>query len=383
MKSIVILGERYSKNLGDGVICQCVEGLVKKYAREDDSVVCIDLSCRENYGLRNDLDKKWISNCSDKIMSCLLSIPGIQQQFVRKMGKSVYTYWTWERRDRAIVRGICARNHATDVIFAGGELFKDYFLFYMKYFVTEYGKTGSRIWFNACGCDANNTDYVTRAFRKVLGSQTIHRITTRSLPESCKALITPERYSFVPDPAICAADFFEKNPTHEAQVGLGIMAIDDLAEKKDELLAFWSEVVRQLEKMGLSYKLFTNGALEDYQFAQELVAYLNIEEEKLLPQPQTPEGLIRQITAFDEICAFRMHSVIIAYAFQIPFAGFAWDQKIRDFSKYIGQEEQIVDWEKIDAADVVQIMHSCKFIQGKLEQLKSVIYAEFENELGR
>lgn len=374
------MGEKYSKNLGDGVICRCVEGLVRKYAHANDVVVSLDLSCRRDYNRKYAVTEGKFARIIGKFTDRFLSLRVIQRRIKKRMSKGAYMYWTWERHDKKIVKALCKENPADCVIFAGGELFKDYFLWYIQYFVEEYGKRGSRICFNACGCDVNNTPFVTQKFQKVLGHRCVKRVTTRSLPETCSQLINPEQYCFMPDPAICAADFFQASEKMGC-IGLGIMCLDGIHKNKNRLLDFWGNIIAQLETQNFAFKLFCNGDLGDYRFAEELVEHFGLPKDVLLPAPQTPEELVSLITGFDRICSFRMHSLIIAYAFGIPFVGLGWDKKLYDFAEYIHAKGQICNWEKDSPEAVLSKMFHFSIDLSKQSTLKNAIHYEIKTAI--
>lgn len=52
MKKVLLVGEIYSENLGDGVLCQCVEFLIKKYFNKEVMIDYLDLSGRKSYNLK-------------------------------------------------------------------------------------------------------------------------------------------------------------------------------------------------------------------------------------------------------------------------------------------------------------------------------------------
>lgn len=362
MKRIVIFGERYSDNLGDGVICQCMEHLVSSRASEDTIVTVRDLSCREDYDKVFQPKKNLWNKIHCKLLLMVRNNRLFQRILQQKHTVAEYQYiyhnMIWTRRK---VLSWCKENPADLVIFAGGELFKDYFLPFITYLIEGYGKQGAKIYFNACGVDSQNLEYVNRRFSKVLKDKAVCGVTTRSLPETCEKLIDKDNYHFVPDPAICAKQVYQvERKTDTPCIGLGVMAIPDLESKKEQLLTFWSELIQELDKQGVSYRLFCNGEKADYAFAKEVASRAGCGEEKLLPCPGTPEELVGQISGFTGVCAFRMHASIIAYALGIPFVSLAWDQKMHDFGSYTEQTNQVADWEGVSGADVIDRLHQYK-----------------------
>lgn len=379
MKRIVILGEKYSHNLGDGVICQCVEAFIRQNAAEKE-IISLDLSCRKDYDDIYHFPLSGIQRIKNAVNSRFFALGPVKKFIRKKMGEQLYTYWKWYRQQSETVKRLCQTHQADLVVFAGGELFKDYFLFYIRDFVRHYTKQGAKIWFNACGCDSKNIPYVSQHFQKILNNAGVKRVTTRSSAESCCNLIAPSQYMFIPDPVICAASVFERSE-QEHMVGLGIMCLDGISDDREKLLAFWSDVVTQLKEQNIPFKLFCNGADEDFLFAQQLVAYLGLPQDYLLPPPHTPQELVSQITRFERICSFRMHSLIIAYSFGIPFVGLGWDQKLYDFAEYVNLPGQICDWRMEEAKDILKKMFSCQRDEERFVQLQNMIRNEFKSQL--
>ena len=380
MKRIVILGEKYSHNLGDGVICQCVEAFVRQNTADDDKIMSLDLSCRKDYDDAYLFPQGITQRIKASLRSRFFAFSPVKMFIRKQMGEQLYTYWKWYCQQIETVKQLSQIHQADLVVFAGGELFKDYFLFYIRDFVKYYSKQGGKIWFNACGCDRNNTPYVSRHFRNVLKCSSVVRVTTRNSLETCCHLISPSRYTFIPDPVICAASVFQRSE-QEHMVGLGIMCLYGICDDQEKLLAFWKDVVRQLLTKNIPFRLFCNGATEDFAFAQQLLAYLELPEEYLLPAPKTPQELVSLITRFERICSFRMHSLIIAYAFGIPFVGLGWDQKLYDFAEYVNASGQICDWRTEDAKDILEKMFRYQIDQARFSQLQNVIQDEFKRVL--
>ena len=61
MIRILLIGELYSSNLGDGILCECAQSLIKQKIK-DVEIDVIDLSLRENYSNKKEdsLNKKRI-----------------------------------------------------------------------------------------------------------------------------------------------------------------------------------------------------------------------------------------------------------------------------------------------------------------------------------
>lgn len=96
----------------------------------------------------------------------------------------------------------------------------------------------------------------------------------------------------------------------------------------------------------------------------------------IVSNPKNAENLIKTVTGFGGIIAFRMHSQIVAASYGIPIFGFVWDDKIRDFYTKIGMPSNCIEpnyqisWKEIESRlciDGVQLRNSA-IIAGESSQ---------------
>lgn len=98
--------------------------------------------------------------------------------------------------------------------------------------------------------------------------------------------------------------------------------------------AMWGTVPYHKRKI----VVFTNGAIDDYEFA--CFALRSIGKEKLLEKrPTRPVELVDVIATCEYIISFRLHSLILAAAYDIPSIGLVWDSKVTSFFETIKREE--------------------------------------------
>ena len=75
----------------------------------------------------------------------------------------------------------------------------------------------------------------------------------------------------------------------------------------------------------------------------------------IVSNPRNAEELIKIITGFRKIIAFRMHSQIVAVSYGVPSFGFVWDDKIKDFYNKIGMPNNCkkpndpISWREIES----------------------------------
>lgn len=166
----------------------------------------------------------------------------------------------------------------------------------------------------------------------------------------------------VADPALwCSEVYRVKRDLSSQTVGLGV-ARGKLFEdhgvplSKEELLDIWANLMAELESRGIRYKLFTNGLGKDEDFLSELLTYTGKEElrnEITLPMAESSKQLVQYISGFSAVVACRMHANIIAFSLGIPSIGFVWNDKLRYFGESIGCSERFLDYKELKNASFI------------------------------
>lgn len=106
---------------------------------------------------------------------------------------------------------------------------------------------------------------------------------------------------------------------------------------------------------GCDVVFFTNGAVED-QACLEHIRNTLFRAKNRAPdrcsfaaRPNTPQELIALLGTFDAVAAHRLHACITAYALGVPPVGLGWDQKVESFFQMIGREPFFVSAHKENA----------------------------------
>lgn len=322
---ILLVGEYYSENLGDPLLCQTVEKLiVREYPGAQ--IIPFDMSGRigvgEVYQPKTapfwDAVTKWVC---DKFLyyrrgAILRAYDADKERFLR--------VWYSLKELR--------RRHKFDlVIFAGGSLFMDYFAGIINLIIRQFALSRTKVLFHACGMSTLDEDgeYL---LRQVLCSRKVASISLRdsyerfmqTFPVKCPV---EETY----DTALNCSRLYEGTARKNGKLGIGL--IDRCYEQQISL-------IRQCMAAGISWKAFTNGSPYDYDYAVKLLTDAGIPAEELEDylekRPVTPEELIETVTGFEKIIAFRMHCQIVAASFGVPSFGFAWDAKVAEFYEKLG-----------------------------------------------
>lgn len=329
---ILLIGERYSSNLGDGIICEVVESLLQTYYSHSHITVA-DISGRSdyehNFGIKN---KRNVKETTKKIIKKILFKLNIDINNILKLKRKKY------------IKKICRQDYDI-AIFAGGHLLKDTFIPAIEDFTYYLALNKTPIIFNACGA-AKIKDYeLERTLKRILNKDNVVSISIRDDVERVNSLYLKEsNMKALPthDPGIWAKDIYKINKKDSETIGLGIMLVPHI--EKNKIIKFWKEIITALEKESISWRMFCNGSEDDYELAKYILrdmSYSEYEIEDLLDiRPKRPKELVKIISEFNSIISFRLHSHIIAYSLDIPSIAIVWDDKVEFFFEKIGYTDR-------------------------------------------
>lgn len=354
---ILIVGELYSSNLGDGVICENVKSIIENYYEGDNlEIQLADLSCRKGY-----------VNDNYKIER----MKGIKNHIRKLLYKSEYiTYKIQEVKNKKTIKKICGPQHYDIAIFAGGHLIMPYFILRIYDFVKYLSKNGTKIIFNACGVGDIKSPILLYKIKKMFKNRNIIQITSRDNIEKLKTKYLDAKNSIqvgkTYDPAIYTNETYKISKKEESKViGLGIM--DVMSISKEKMLNFWKQIIQEIEKNGYKWQLFCNGSQADYNLACECLKMMNLSNKKqyIADRPVNPKQLVETIAQYNSIISFRLHSHIVAYSLEIPTIAIVWNEKLNFFFRDLEMEDRCLDFNK-----------EAKTIVDKLLEIKKVGYNE-------
>lgn len=358
---IVQFGLRYSPNLGDGVISDCLAyGLSALHPEAQ--IETIDISGRDGYGA-----------VTVKNRALIISILHYLPEFVRhvlakwKLGKlldGVEDQW------RTTLKG------ADLAVVGGGMLFSDASLNFplkiarvCKLLAEEntptavYGVGASRNWSNP-GKAMFQKVFETDLRLVALRDETSRRAWAAQTPV---ASLEP---SLVLDPGLLARDCY--GPVIEATDRIGICVTDPgllghHADREIEggargAVAFYTDLINALIENGHKVTLFTNGAEEDAAAMAQVAAdpsmewHKNIGALSVAPTAQTPKELAHIIGAMKGIIAHRLHACIVAYSYGLPIVGMGWDQKLHSFFALVEAQDHFTDDPEVSGEALAGLM---------------------------
>ena len=348
---ICTINVKYSSNLGDGVIAECLEYAMRRLDPAM-TVDAIDLAGRRGFG-------DGLNRSRARILTVLGGVPQpVRRMLIRGLLSGVARVKLrpgWAEQ----LRGCDA------VVLGGGQLLADADLNFpikvgsclglvsqARLPVAVYGVGVGGTW-SAAG---------RRIFRAAMAKVDIRAFIVRdgasrqrAQQEFGHALDCP--VTICPDPAVLVQEAYAvpgRQPGPVQRIGLcishpGVLRLHaDSGQAAVPAAEFFIGMVRAVVERGLQPVLFTNGAGEDD-------SYLNGE---LLPlfaragllncvtvaaRPRVPRDLVELIASLDAVVAHRLHASIIAYGLRVPHVGLNWDSKVRSFFAEVERAAFVVE----------------------------------------
>lgn len=331
LMKILLIGEIYSNNLGDPLLCESVEKrILEMYPNAE--IVKFDMSGKINY--------------QDRYGSCdgFLNVLGKADKlklYYRLLNNKVLRDSCEKAPQRYISmwRSLCGtlRKHNFDVaVFAGGGVLMDYFSGIIYLIVKRLSLAHIKIIFHACGMGPMNSadEYL---LRKAFLEKNILSISLRdNLTLFRERFPTHAKVFETYDTALGCSLYYAPAEKKTARYGVGLIYKKEFFDEQVNL-------IRQLIQSKADWKAFTNGAVADMAAAKKILREAGMTEseieEHLVNRPTTPEELVETVTQFNGILSFRLHSQIVAASFGIPCYGFVWDSKVSEFFSKLGFSE--------------------------------------------
>lgn len=363
MKKIAVVGLYSIPNMGDKILCEVTQYLVRNISPEVE-IIPVDVCPRyasDYHGLEY-----------------------IKYRFSRKMKTSgekkfkyeddstyryryEYFYW-WLRLNRyykKILKDVDA------IVFAGGGFIK-FRTQGLNYYVEQIIKIAEErnipVMMNGVGIEGySEEDIRCQKLKTAINKNCVKIITTRDDIDILK-----EKYIInkniqtdrVGDPAFWIPECYGVSTGHSKTGVVGINVIRgkvfvDYGNKStfDQLIDFYRSLISSLDALGLDWLLFSNGMKGDQKFGKMLLEELGLEDDnKLLPAPSISEELIDMIKGFDCIFGARLHACITAYSLDIPVVGFIWNEKTRIFSRMIDTPDRFFEEHDLDTNIIAETL---------------------------
>lgn len=330
--NILLIGERFSQNLGDALICETVHKIIKEEFGNDVNITFFDISGKINYSeffqYQTTLKLKIVNWLEYRFPSLLEKI-----SLFCDYKKSRERYL----RSLSLLNQILKTQKFDIAIFAGGQMFLDYFAGLIHCIVKRLSILKIPIVFHACGL-SNLSDNSVKFLKKAFSSKYVKNISVRDSKEKFQSVfgdVATVDKTF--DTALCCSEYYSANIKKFSDYGIGLI---DLFEYRD----LQKQMIEYFLKNHISWKIFTNGSPYDQSLAEGILTELGVEKvdfgKYICDRPRNPVELVETVTGFKRIISFRLHSQIIASSFGIPSYGIVWDEKVRDFYEDINFRER-------------------------------------------
>lgn len=377
---ILLIGERYSSNLGDSVICESVKYIVEK-CNENIEINFADLSCRE------------VMLSESSLIKYLYKIIRFSLRKLRKIGiANIDNYYINTIEYKYLIKSNYRKTKYDLIIFCGGQLFMDHFTYAVKYFMNYSIDASTNVIFNAIGNGMKFDSLTLTEYINIFKNKNIKSISFRDSFDFIKKLNEEYEFNVNPffsfDPALFACEAYGQQPKHVTKInniGLGVINLKDKFLNEHNV-NIWIKLIALLNKGNYCCSIFVNGSNEDFDIAKslyekctEMGLKVNIEE-----QPKSGYELTMMISKFDLFVSYRLHSHIIGYSLNIPSISISWDKKVSDFFAIIDRSEYNFSLQdnEIDIYDSINMM-TLKIPQNdKIVNMKENILKDFKYYLG-
>lgn len=344
---VVLFNVKYSPNLGDGLLSECLERELGR-ALPGCDVVSIDLAGRRHYPLVH-------GRARGAVLALLERCPASLRRLLAGAMLHLLLAFRLRAHYRRALRG------AEAVVLGGGNLFTDAELNFpvkiwgalgeasrksvpVAVFAVGVARTWSRPAARLFGGALGRTAIVAASVRDEKSRETWSshfRGTTAPLPD------------VVVDPGVLASLHFPVALRRKGSRKIGLCVTDPLAVRYHStrasaanLEAWYPAALQSLVAHGFEVALFTNGSPEDR-------GYLYRRFEEWIRRAKGPVTLSRSfddpaaLTTFvsgcDGIIGHRMHACIAAFSFGVPAVGLLWDPKLDSFFDMSGRSAHMLD----------------------------------------
>lgn len=399
---IALLNVKYSPNLGDGLLAECLERELAE-ALGNAEVFSIDLAGREGWddGVADGDDGHGDgNNRRARRLALLERLPGPLRQVVAASALTAFSAFTLRPHVRRALAGCDA------AVIGGGNLLTDADLnFPIKLLgaTREVMRRRLPLAVHAVGAGAHWSRPARRRFASLLGAAPLAHATVRDDRSRVAWMAQLGPRGIAPaavagDPGLLAGRHYpapapqhdlNPRPSHARRIGLCITAPlalryhvgqsgDGASRPPDDatLLAWYGKLASALARQGHQVVLFTNGSPEDRECLSRHAARWTgqgpaadwlgglagqigqVGGRISVAAPfALPADLARFVASCDLVIAHRMHACIAAHAFAVPTIGLTWDEKLTSFFAQSGRARYAVDGPSLPLVAMLDLVH--------------------------
>ena len=353
-RRIALLNVKYSPNLGDGLLSECLEAELARTFQTiapGTQVFSIDLAGRRAY-------PAIAPSRRAALIRVLEALPARLRQLATRIALAALVRLRLRQHVRARLTGCDA------VVLGGGNLLTDADLnFPMKIAGALSQAARLRLPVAVYGVGANRqwSEAGRRLFGRALGGAKLAHAAVRDArsQSAWRDLLVPQGVrpaALSGDPGLLASCHFPRPPLPfdaplaglciTAPMALRYHATGPGPTDGTTLDAWYAAAACALVEAGFRVALFTNGSPEDRDYLSKMGPswILAAKGPVTLTNPfADPAEMIRFIAGCQLIVAHRMHACIAAHSFAIPTIGLRWDVKLDSFFALAGRGNYIAD----------------------------------------
>ena len=358
--NIVIFNVKFSANLGDGVIAECLEAAIAR--RTGWQVESIDLAGRTDWPTGAGGRSRRLKLAVLQAMPRPIRDASVSLVLGRMIRDTLQPHW----RERL--------GNADAAVFGGGQLIQDGDLnFPLKLSAAgaEVRRRGIPAAIFAVGAAPSKSARGRALFEELFRSTHILYAAARDTA-SCDALKSLGcEAELCRDPGLFAAQIWPAKAQEQRKrprIGLGIthpVVLSHHASRKqrhttESAARLYERMATRLVAAGNDVMCFTNGAAEDEALLKKLGsrdAMRNAPVE-IAPRANRPKELCKRIANCDALIAHRLHAAIVAYSYQVPSIGLRWDDKLVGFFDSVGYGERTAEFDEATASQIDTLIAS-------------------------
>lgn len=364
MTRIALLNVKYSPNLGDGIIAECLESELSRI-HPDWQICSIDLAGREAFGTGLDAGR-------GRVLKFLDALPSLLRRMGTIFALIVLIHLRYRNVWKRQLEGV------SGVVVGGGQLFADTDLNFplkLHNILNQVRRLNAPLAIFGVGVSESLSKSGRHLFLDALSKFRIAHVAVRDSASRYNwnrhfGRSGVAKAALCADPGLLAADVYpaapqpEKRNAPEVGIGLANPRTLDLHSRDDDDFSFnaardfWAALANELISRGFGVTLFTNGPRDDEAFLASVLAAIGDARVKAMPRPVAPRELAETVRAFDVIVAHRLHANILAYAYRIPHVGLAWDPKMDAFFESVGRRRFMANHTQSDPSEVASLIEA-------------------------
>ncbi|WAJ29172.1 polysaccharide pyruvyl transferase family protein [Antarcticirhabdus aurantiaca] len=338
MPRIRLFNVKFSPNLGDGLLAECLEMAMKECGGDASGTYSVDLSARTRYA-RGDASRSTVLRVLDGLPSSLRSLATAPPRELLLRRK-------WRPHYEQHLKG------ADAVVIGGGNLLTDMDLNFPVKVASAlemaarqglpsaiYGVGVASHW------SAKGTALMQRALERAKPIYVSVRDENSKRNFDSRFAAAAGRLAIVVrDPGLMIGRYLPTDPAGRRE-GIGLCVTSAVAIRyhstqvvSDEDLATWyANLCKGLSAEGFKVVAFTNGSPEDEVVLDQIEPVLREAAGSGFERrrPDTPTELASFIASFSGLVAHRMHAIIAGVSLGVPVFALLWDEKLTAFMRSI------------------------------------------------